>query len=112
MAGIGSTLTFEVTFTDAAGAAADPDTVGFWLREGIDGTESEWIYDASPVEGTHFPVGANAIVRASAGVYSVAWVTRKAERHTGAWAGSGTVPTQSSEISYLVRHSGIAALEP
>jgi len=111
MASIGSTLTFEAVFADADSAAADPDLVQFWLREGIDGTELEWTYDASPVEGTDYPTGMNPVVRDSAGVYHVDWVARKAERHTGYWAGSGTVPSQSSEIAYLVRHSDVAAID-
>ena len=88
MAHIGQDLTFSVVFTNTSGIAADPTTIRFLLREGIDGTELEWLYNAAPVAGTHYPVGANPIVRDSTGTYHVVWASRKAERHTGFWAGA------------------------
>lgn len=110
MAFVGSALTFSVKFTDAAGSDADPDNITFWLREGIDGTELEWTYNASPVEGTHYPVGMNPIVRDSLGDFSLVFVSRKPERHTGFWQGSGTI-FQVSQVTAFVPHSDIAALE-
>jgi hypothetical protein len=110
MAHIGQDLTFSVVFTNSSGIATDPTTIRFLLREGIDGTELEWLYNAAPVSGTHYPVGANPIVRDSTGTYHVVWVSRKAERHTGFWAGSGTV-NQSSQTTAFVRHSEVAAID-
>jgi hypothetical protein len=83
---------------------------GSFCVEGIDGTELEWLYNAAPVSGTHYPVGANPIVKDSTGTYHVVWVSRKAERHTGFWAGSGTV-NQSSQTTAFVRHSEVAAID-
>jgi len=110
MAHIGQDLTFSVVFTNTSGIAADPTTIRFLLREGIDGIELEWLYNAAPVSGTHYPVGANPIVRDSTGTYHVVWVSRKAERHTGFWAGAGAV-NQSSQVTYFVRHSEVAAVD-
>lgn len=110
MAHVGQQLTFSVVFTNSSDIAADPTTVQFWLREGIDGTELEWVYNASAVAGTHYPVGANPVVKDSTGTYHVAYVTRKAERHVGLWKGSGTVD-QSSQTTAFVRHTDIAGVD-
>ena len=110
MAHIGQDLTFSVVFTNSSDIATDPTTIRFLLREGIDGTELEWLYNAIPVAGTHYPVGANPIVKDSTGTYHVIWVSRKAERHTGFWAGAGTV-NQSSQTTAFVRHSEVAAID-
>ena len=108
---LGTSLSFEVLFSDSAGDPGDPDSVRFLLREGVDGSELEWIYDASPTEGTHFPTGMQPIVRASEGVYTLQFVTRKPERHTGVWLGSGTI-FQTTHTTAFVRHSELDALEP
>lgn len=110
MAYVGSLLTFSVEFTNSSSEDADPTVVQFWLREGVDGTELEWTYNAVPVSGTHYPVGANAMIRDSLGNYHVDWVTRKPERHTGFWQGTGTV-SQTSQATALVRHTDIAGVE-
>jgi len=107
---IGSPLTFTERFLNTAGVATDPTVITFWLREGIGGTELQWTYNAAPVAGTHYPIGANPVVRDSAGVYHVVWVTRKAERHTGAWQGTGAV-TQADQETQFVRHPDVSALE-
>lgn len=108
---VGSEVVFAAHFVDGAGADADPDLVRFFLREGVDATELEWIYNAAPVEGTHYPTGMEPIVRDSAGDYSLPWITRKPERHTGFWVGSGTVD-QAIPVTVFVRHTPIAALDP
>ena len=110
MAFVGQDLTFSVVFTNSSDIATDPTTVRFLLREGIDGTELEWLYNAAPVSGTHYPVGANPVVRDSTGTYHVVWLARKAERLTGFWAGTGTV-NQSSQVTFFVRHSEVAAID-
>lgn len=110
MAHVGSQITFSVTFTNSAGADADPTVVTFWLREEVDGTELQWTYNAAAVEGTHFPTGMNAIVKDSTGDYSLVFIARKPERHSGVWVGSGTI-FQTSTSTVLVRHSPIAAID-
>ncbi len=110
MAFVGQDLTFSVAFTNSSDVATDPTTVRFLLREGIDGTELEWLYNAVPVSGTHYPVGTNPVVRDSTGAYHVVWVSRKAERHTGFWAGAGAV-NQSSQVTAFVQHSELAAID-
>lgn len=113
MAQIGQLLTFSVIFTNnTTGVAADPTTVRFLLRESIDGTELEWAYNAAPVEGTHYPTGANPVVKDSTGTYHVAWVSRKAERHTGYWQGTGNSVNQASQTTAFVRHSDVLLMEP
>lgn len=104
MANVGASVTFTNQFTSIAGAAADPTVVRFFLREEIDGTELEWLFNAVPVEGTNFPVGANAMVKDSTGLYHVLWVARKPERLTGFWLGTGTV-FQSSSSTQFINHS-------
>jgi hypothetical protein len=111
MAQIGQLLTFAVAFTNTSGVATDPTTVRFMLHEGIDGTELEWLYNAAPTEGTHYPVGANPIVRDSAGSYHVAWVSRKPERHVGFWKGAGNSVNQTSQSAAFVRHSDVAIMD-
>jgi hypothetical protein len=98
------------TFATSAGTATDPTVVKFYLREEVDGTELEWTYNASPTSGTHYPVGMQPIVRASAGVYSVAYDSRKPERVTGMWVGTGTVYNATQETLF-VRHPGIEFLD-
>ena len=110
MAYVGQKLTFAVQFTDDDSIAANPTTVRFWLREGVDGTELEWTYAASPVEGTDYPDGMNPIERDSTGNYHVDWVARKPERVTGFWIGSGTVE-QTSQTTFFVRHSELEAID-
>lgn len=107
---VGSTLTFTKKFVDANGADADPSTVKFYLREGIDGVELEWTFNAAPVEGTHYPIGFNPIVKDSTGDYHVLVVARKPERQTGAWRGVGGV-NDSSQTTYFVRHSEVSILD-
>lgn len=111
MSFVGSKITWAVKFTDGAGADADPDEVRFLLREGIDGTELEWIYAAVPVEGTHYPTGMDPIAKDSAGDYSLPFIARKPERHTGFWLGSGTVD-QTTQNTVFIRHSLLEAMEP
>lgn len=110
MSYVGSQLSFSVNFQNSSGTDTDPDAVTFWLREGIDGTELEWTYDAAAVEGTHYPTGMNPIVKDSTGDYSLAFVARKPERHTGVWIGSGTI-FQTTQVTAFVRHSPITDLE-
>jgi len=108
MAQVGNSITFSVAFTNASGSATDPTVVTFSLREHLDGTERQWTYNAVPVEGTHYPTGANPIVRDSAGAFHVVYVTRKPERHVGFWLGTGTV-NQSSQTTEFVRHSDLTS---
>ena len=108
---LGNRHTFaSPTFATSAGTATDPTVVKFYLREEVDGTELEWTYNASPTSGTHYPVGMQPIVRASAGVYSVAYDSRKPERVTGMWVGTGTVYNATQETLF-VRHPAIAFLD-
>jgi hypothetical protein len=107
---LGNRYSFAKTFTTAAGTATDPTTVKFYLREELDGTELEWTYNAVPVSGTHYPVGMQPIVRASAGVFSVAYDTRKTERVTGFFVGTGTV-YDAVQLTLFVRHPELAMLD-
>lgn len=111
MAFVGQAISFSTVFTDSDSIAADPTTVRFFLRESVDGIESQWLYNAIPTEGTHYPTGANPIVRDSQGNYSVRWVSRKPERHTGFWHGAGNDVDQTSQTTVLVRHSDLAGVE-
>lgn len=107
---VGDRYTFTKVFL-LGSTPTDPTTsIKFWLREHIDGTELEWTYDASPVAGTHYPVGMNAMVRNSAGSYSVPYDTRKPERQTGLFVGVGTV-FDAEQTTIFVRHSEIEAIE-
>jgi hypothetical protein len=108
---VGGTTTFSVAFTSTTGTATDPTVITFLLREGIDGTEREWTYNAVPIQGTHYPTGTNPIVRDSAGAFHVVYVTRKPERHVGFWRGTGTV-NQSSQVTVFVAHSDVVLVEP
>lgn len=108
---VGSEVVFAANFVNGAGTDTDPDSVRFFLREGVDATELEWIYNASPTEGTHYPTGMEPIVRNSTGNFSLPWLMRKPERHTGFWVGSGTVD-QAIPVTVFVRHTPIAALDP
>lgn len=111
---IGSTITWEVQFTDTdSGDAADPDTVEFFLREEIDGTELRWIYSESPSEGTHYPEGFSAMTKEGTGNYRVRERARKPERHSGLFVGSGNDGNdQVFEMTVFVRHSPIASRDP
>jgi hypothetical protein len=99
-----------MAFTNSSGTAADPTVVRFFLREGVDGAELLWTYDGSPVEGTHYPAGASPIEQDSTGNYSVRWVTRKPERHTGFWHGAGNDVDQTAQTTYFVRHSDLESI--
>lgn len=111
MAFVGQAIFFSSIFTDSDSIAADPTTVRFFLREGVDGVESQWVYNAAPVAGTHYPVGANPLERSSQGNYLLNWVARKPERHVGFWHGAGNGVDQTSQTTVLVRHSDIAGVE-
>ncbi len=108
---IGTSYTFTHVFLNDAGSATDPSVVKFYLREHVDGTELEWTYNAAPVSGTHYPVGMNPIVRNGAGDFEVDYVSRKPERVTGMFVGTGTV-FDSAQATLFVRHAEIAALDP
>lgn len=111
-ASLGNRYTFSApTFTTANGTATDPTTVKFYLREEIDGTELEWTYNASPVAGTHYPVGMQPIVRVSAGLFTVAYDTRKPERVTGLFVGTGVV-YGATQLTLFVRHVELSLLDP
>lgn len=108
---LGDQYTFQKVFTNSAGTATDPTLIKLYLREEIDQTELEWTYNASPVSGTHYPAGMNAMVRNGTGDYSVAYVLRKPERITAAFVGTGAV-VDAEVITVLVRYTGIDALDP
>jgi len=111
MAHTGEALVYSELFTNTSGSATDPSTIRFFLREGIDGTELQWTYNASPVEGTHYPTGANPITRSAAGTYALRWIARKAERHTGFWHGAGNSVDQTSQVTYFVRHAEVQSVD-
>lgn len=111
MAFVGQAITWSIVFTDSAGAATDPTTARFFLRESVDGEEEQWTYNGSALEGTHYPTGAAPIVRNSQGNYSLRWVTRKPERHTGFWHGAGNDVDQTSQTTVFVRHSDVETIE-
>lgn len=106
MTAIGDSITYSVVIP----GEADPTQLNFWLREAIDGTEFEWTYADSPVEGVQYPTGGNPITRSSAGHYALVWVARKAERLVGTWEASGTVH-YSTTTTTLVRHSDVVAID-
>lgn len=111
---LGEHVSFTAHFATTAGVDTDPTTVKFFLREEIDGTELEWTYAGSPVQGTDYPTGMNPVVKDSAGDYSVLYVTRKAERLTALWKMTNTtrlVVTQNLSTVF-VRHAGIDLVEP
>jgi hypothetical protein len=107
---LGTSYSFTFHVENAAGTDADPTTVYFWLREHIDGTELQWTYNASPVSGTHYPAGMNPIVKDSTGDYSLVFVTRKPERHTGFWQGVGSV-YYTYQQTLFVRHADVDAVD-
>ena len=111
---IGDQFSFTGHFETAAGADVDPTVVKLFLREELDATELEWIYNASPTEGTHYPTGMNAVVKDSTGDYSVLFVTRKAERITALWRATGNSVSTITQnvVTLLVRHAGIDLAEP
>ncbi len=100
----------SIVYTVAIPSDADPTQLNFWLREAIDGTEFEWTYANVPVEGTHYPTGANPITRSSAGHYRLVWVARKAERIVGVWEASGSV-NYTTQSTTFVRHSDVRAID-
>lgn len=108
---LGQQIDFAMEFTNSSDAAADPDTVKFFLLENIDGTQLEWTYNASPVEGTDFPTGLLAMVKDSTGNYRVPYIARKPERLVGTFIGTGTI-FQSQELTEFVRHSENRLVEP
>lgn len=112
MSFVGSLLTWAVKFTNSTGSDADPTEVTFLLREELDGTELEWTYDGSPVEGTHYPTGMNPIEKDSTGDFHLEFVSRKPERHTGFWEGNGNDVFQTTQTTAFVRHSLLEAMEP
>jgi len=109
---LGNRYTFtSPTFQTSAGTATDPTVATkFYLREEIDGTELEWTYAASPTAGTHYPVGMQPLVRVSAGLFTLAYDTRKPERVTGLWVGTGTV-FDAVQQTLFVRHVEIGFLD-
>lgn len=108
---LGNRYTFtSSTFATSAGTATDPTVTKFYLREEIDGTELEWTYNAIPVSGTHYPVGMQPIVRVSAGLFTVAYDTRKPERVTGLFVGTGVV-YDATQLTLFVRHLEIGFLD-
>jgi hypothetical protein len=112
MAHIGEALVYSALFTNTSGSATDPTTIRFFLREGVDGTELQWTYNGSAVEGTHYPTGMNPITRSAAGTYALRYIARKPERHTGFWHGAGNSVDQTSQVTYFVRHNDIATIDP
>ncbi len=98
------------TFRNAAGTATDPTTIKFFMREEVDGTELEWTYNAAAVEGTHYPVGMQPIVKNGTGIYQLSYDARKPERVSGALVGTGTV-VESVPFTLFVRHSDIETLD-
>jgi hypothetical protein len=107
---IGELHTFSQKFTTSAGVDADPATVEFWLREGIDGTELQWTI-TNPGLVTTSPTGfSSVIVRDSAGDFHLDFNARKPERLTGHWVGVGTVLVNAPETVF-VRYSGIFAID-
>lgn len=111
MAHVGQAVTFAIVYTNSSDVETNPTSSRFFLREGVDGVELQWTYNAAPVEGTHYPTGANPIVRGSAGNDSVEWVARKPERLTGFWHGAGNDVDQTAMVTYFVTHTGIAAID-
>lgn len=107
---LGTRYTFTKVFL-VGSTATDPTVVRFLLREHVDETELEWTYNAVPVAGTHYPVGMQPIVRASAGSYSVAYDSRKPERVTGFFVGTGVV-YDATTTTLFVRHAEIAGIDP
>lgn len=108
---LGTRYTFAHVFENDAGTATDPTTVKFYLREHVDGTELEWTFNASPTAGTHYPVGMQPIVKNGTGDYEVAYDSRKPERVTGFWVGSGTV-YEARQQTLFVRHAELAIIDP
>jgi hypothetical protein len=111
MAHVGQAITYSIVFTNSSGVETDPTTARFFLREGVDGVEQLWTYNAAAVEGTHYPTGATPIIKDGTGNYSVEWVTRKPERHVGFWHGVGNDVDQTSQTTYFVRHSDLEAID-
>ena len=111
---LGDHISFTGHFEDSTGADVDPTTVKFYLREEVDGTELEWTYNVTPVSGTDYPAGQNAVAKDSTGDYSVLYVARKPERLTAYWKPTkSTLTTTTQNLSTVfVRHAGINLVEP
>ena len=111
---LGDLIVFSVLFLDSAGADVDPTLVRFYLREELDGTELEWVFNAVPTEGTHYPTGQNPVVKDSTGDYHVNYFARKAERVSAYYkaVGGSAVTTVQGIRTAFVRHAGIALVEP
>jgi hypothetical protein len=108
---LGTRYSFTHTFLNSSGTATDPTTVKFYLREQVDGSEYEWTYNASPVSGTHYPVGMQPVTKSGTGIYAVAYDAKKPERVTGMFVGTGVV-YDSEQTTLFVRHAEIATLDP
>ncbi|MES2211304.1 MAG: hypothetical protein V4515_14170 [Chloroflexota bacterium] len=106
---LGTRYTFTKVFL-VGSTPTDPTVVRFLLREHVDGTELEWTYNAAPVSGTHYPVGMNPVVKNGTGDYSVAYDSRKPERVTGFFVGTGVV-FDATATTLFVRHAEIAAID-
>lgn len=107
---LGTRHSFEHTFLNGSGVETNPSSVKFYLREHVDGTELEWTFNASPVEGTHYPTGMQPIVKSGTSTYSVAYDARKPERVTGTFVSSGTV-YEGVQLTLFVRHAEIESLD-
>lgn len=108
---LGTRYPFTYTFVNSSGTATDPTAAKFYLREEVDGTELEWTYAAIPVSGTHYPAGMQAMTKTGTSTYAVPYDTRKPERVTGFFVGTGAV-YDSRQLTLFVRHAGIATLDP
>jgi hypothetical protein len=53
----------------------------------------------------------NPITKSGTGVYALLFVTRKPERHSGCWVGTGTV-FYAEQQTVFVRHSEVSTLDP
>jgi hypothetical protein len=111
MSYVGQAVTFSVQFTDRSGSAANPTTTTLTLLEELTGEERRWTYDASPVEGTHYPEGASAIETTATGAFELVYIPRTEERHTGQWDGVGNDVDQVFPFTLMVRHSGLSSVE-
>lgn len=108
---LGTRYSFTYTFVNSSGTATNPTAAKFYLREEVDGSEYEWTYNAAPVSGTHYPVGMQPMTTSGTSTYAVAYDTKKPERVTGFFVGTGAV-YDSRQLTLFVRHAGIATLDP
>lgn len=111
MSYVGQAVTFTVQFTNLSGSAANPTTTTLLLLEELSGEERLWTYNAVPVSGTHYPAGANPITTTGTGAFSLVYVPRTEERHTGQWNGVGNSVDQVFPFTHFVRHSGLSSVE-